>query len=170
MGGNTVSVLVGISGVHGMHPLGSPELAAALAVATASGMMLAMRCLHPPGGARALMMVLGRIGDPAFALYPVLLNCLLLVLAGIGYTNATRRPYTHRQLKPAAAPTSQTGQIMTRNVQVASMERYLVELPPLFGSTGHHHLPIIGEGERLVGMITQSDLVPALGKAADPAA
>jgi CBS domain-containing membrane protein len=63
------------------------------------------------------------------------------------------------------------GQIMTRNVRVASMERYLVELLPLFSSTGHHHhLPIIGEGERLVGMITQSDLVVALGKAAGPAA
>ena len=46
----------------------------------------------------------------------------------------------------------------------------LVEEVPLFGSTGHHHIPIIGEGERLVGIITQSDLVAALGKAADPAA
>ena len=45
------------------------------------------------------------------------------------------------------------GQIMTRNVRVASRGRYLVELLPLFGSTGHHHLPIIGEGERLVGWV-----------------
>ena len=62
------------------------------------------------------------------------------------------------------------GQIMTRNVRVAGVQRRLVELLPLFGSTGHHHIPIIGEGERLVGMITQSDLVAALGRAADPAA
>lgn len=62
------------------------------------------------------------------------------------------------------------GQIMTRNERVSSMERHLVEVLPLFGSTGHHHIPIIGEGERLVGMITQSDLVAALGRAADPAA
>ncbi|MBK5206541.1 MAG: CBS domain-containing protein, partial [Polaromonas sp.] len=61
------------------------------------------------------------------------------------------------------------GQIMTRNVRVAGMQRHLVDLVPLFGSTGHHHIPIIGEGERLVGMITQSDLVTALGRAADPA-
>jgi CBS domain-containing membrane protein len=62
------------------------------------------------------------------------------------------------------------GQIMTRNVQVSSMERHLVELLPLFGSTGHHHIPIIDEGEHLVGMIIPSDLVAALGRAADPAA
>jgi len=62
------------------------------------------------------------------------------------------------------------GQIMTRNVRVAGVQRHLVELLPLFGSTGHHHIPIIGEGERLVGMITQSDLVAALGRAANPAA
>ena len=43
------------------------------------------------------------------------------------------------------------GQIMTRNVRVAGMQRHLVELLPLFGSTGHHHIPIIGEGERLNG-------------------
>lgn len=59
------------------------------------------------------------------------------------------------------------GQIMTRQVRVASMNRRLVDLLPLFGSTGHHHIPIIGDGERLVGMITQSDLVAALGRAAD---
>jgi CBS domain-containing membrane protein len=62
------------------------------------------------------------------------------------------------------------GQIMTRNVRVAGRQRRLVELVPLFGSTGHHHIPIIGDGERLVGIITQSDLVAALGRAADPAA
>lgn len=62
------------------------------------------------------------------------------------------------------------GQIMTRNVRVASRHRHLVDLVPLFGSTGHHHIPIIGEGERLVGMITQSDLVAALGRAVDPGA
>ena len=62
------------------------------------------------------------------------------------------------------------GQIMTRNVRVSSMQRHLVELLPLFGSTGHHHILIIGEGERLVGMITQSDLVAALARATDPLA
>ena len=302
VGGNTLSALVGIAGVHGVHLLGVPEVAAALAVGTALALMLMLRCLHPPGAATALMMVLGSIGDPMFALYPVLVNSMFLVLAGIVYNNATGRPYPHMQLTsdnsaPADAQDrvfeadldavlkhynqvldvsrddlkallAQTqlraydrklaevrcadimsrdlvtvefgtplqeawallrerrikalpvvdrtfriagiitladfmraanldvyegfdgklrqfirstgsvysdkpevvGQIMTRNVRVAGVQRRLVELLPLFGSTGHHHIPIIGEGERLVGMITQSDLVAALGRAADPAA
>ena len=57
------------------------------------------------------------------------------------------------------------GQIMSRAVRVASEHRRLVELVPLFGSTGHHHIPIIGEGERLVGILTQSDVVAALAAA-----
>lgn len=54
------------------------------------------------------------------------------------------------------------GTIMTRQVRVASAERNLTELIPLFGSTGHHHIPIVGDGGRLVGIITQSDVVAAL--------
>jgi len=45
---------------------------------------------------------------------------------------------------------------------VTSQHRHLADLVPLFGSTGHHHIPVIGEGERLVGIITQSDVVAAL--------
>jgi CBS domain-containing membrane protein len=293
---------VGIAGVHGAHLLGFPEVAAALAVGSALTLMLMLRCLHPPGGATALMMVLGGIGDPMYAVYPVLVNSVFLVLAGILYNNATGRPYPHMQRVPGNSAHSgaqdrvldadldavlrhynqvldvsrddlkallaQTqlraydrklaevrcadimsrdlvtvefgtplqeawallhkrrikalpvvdrtfriagivtladfmraaeldayegfggklrrllrmtgsvyadkpevvGQIMTRNVRVAGEQRRLVELLPLFGSTGHHHIPIIGEGERLVGMITQSDLVAALARAADPAA
>ena len=296
VGGNTLSALIGIACARWVAP---PELAAALAVGLAIGIMLALRCLHPPGGASALLMVLGGITNPWFALFPVLLNSLLLALAGIGYNNVTRRRYPHAQQAVAQAGSGATraadtdldealarynqvldisrddlqtllaetqlrayerkltdlrcedimsrqlvtvefgtplqeawallrergikalpvvdrsfriagiitladflraaeldlhegfdeklrklirntrrshsskpevvGQIMTRNVRVASMQRHLVDLVPLFGSTGHHHLPIIGPGERLVGMITQSDLVQALGRAVDPA-
>lgn len=302
VGGNTLSALVGIAGVHGAHLLGSPELAAGLAVASAVALMLVLRCLHPPGGAAALMMVMGGIGDPMFAFYPVMLNSVLLVAAGIAYNNATRRVYPHMQLAPVnkgpssaedrlldadldavlarynqvldvsrddlkalladtrlrayerkltdvrcadimshepfsvafGTPLPQAwalmrerrikalpvvdeasrilgivtladfmrtaeldvyegfddklrklvrsarsiysskpkvvGQIMTRDVTVADMQRQLVDLLPLFGRTGHHHVPIVDAEQRLVGMITQSDLVAALGRAADPAA
>ncbi len=57
------------------------------------------------------------------------------------------------------------GQIMTRQVRVASADRYLIELVPLFSEGGHHHVPIIDEANRLVGMITQSDLVRTLYRA-----
>jgi CBS domain-containing membrane protein len=263
VGGNTLSALVGVLCVRGV---GSPELAAALAV----------------GG--------------AIALYPVLANSLLLVLAGVAYNNATRRAYPHA-LRPISADTARdgdaealdaalgavlarynqvldisrddlkalledtqlqayqrklanlrcgdimsrelvtvardtplaqawalfrehrikalpvvgptghlvgivapadfirtvepetgdgfdvrlrevtgwargpagdrpqiVGQIMTRQVRVASVNRHLAELIPLFGSTGHHHIPVIDEGDKLAGIITQSDVVAALSR------
>jgi CBS domain-containing membrane protein len=123
VGGNTLSALVGIAGVYGVHLLGSPELAAALAVATAIALMLALRCLHPPGGATALMMVLGGIADPAFAFYPVMLNSVLLVAAGIAYNNATRRPYPHMQLPPATAPLSGEARLLDADLD-AVLARY----------------------------------------------
>ena len=299
--GNTVSALLGIGVVQMTQHLGANHWAAALTVSAAIGLMLVLRCLHPPGGATALTMVLGGISDPVFALYPVLLNSALLVACGIAYNNATGRAYPHAQLTSSKTPDDKVthefdadldavlarynqvldvsradlhtlltqtrlrafdrklaevrcadimsrelvtvefgtsleeawallrergvkalpvvdrsfriagiitladfmraakvdihegfedklktlirntrrthsdkpevvGQIMTRNVRVAGMQRHLVDLVPLFGSTGHHHIPIIGPGERLVGMITQSDLVSALGRAVDPAA
>jgi CBS domain-containing membrane protein len=51
---------------------------------------------------------------------------------------------------------------MTRKVQVARVDRHLAELVPLFGGSGHHHIPIVGDQGRLVGIITQTDLVAAL--------
>ena len=56
------------------------------------------------------------------------------------------------------------GQIMTRKVRVASADRPIAELVPLFASTGHHHIPIIDAERRLVGIVTQSDLVAALSR------
>ncbi len=293
VGGNTLSALVGIACVHAV---GQPQLAAALAVGAAIGLMFALRCLHPPGGASALLVALNGVTDPAFALQPVLVNSLLLVLVGIAYNTATRRAYPHMQLpvappaarddeaaaidadldavlarynqvldvsrddlkalledtqlsayqrklanlrcsdimsralvtvtpgtplqaawalfrqhrikalpvvdagggiigivtpadfmRAAEAPGSDgfeqrlkrlrgwasgtpaaeqepVSQIMTRQVRVASVNRHLAELIPLFGSTGHHHIPIVDDAHKLVGMVTQSDVVAALAR------
>jgi CBS domain-containing membrane protein len=295
VGGNTLSALVGIACARWIAP---PELAAAAAVSLAIGLMLALRCLHPPGGASALLMALAGITDPAFAFYPVALNSLLLALVGIAYNNSTRRPYPHRALPVAKTPrqrgeaeaayadldavlsrynqvldisrddllalleqtqwrgyqrrlaevrcedimsrklitvshntpltqawqllrqhrikalpvvdgnrhvvgiVTQTdllraaepeayeradppgsakvsvthsggpdvvGRIMTRKVRVASVQRHLVDVVPLFGGYGHHHLPIIGNDGRLVGIITQSDLVAAMSRGVNAA-
>ncbi len=54
------------------------------------------------------------------------------------------------------------GQLMTHQVRVASVDRHLAELIPLFASSGHHHIPIIDRGGKLVGIVTQSDVVAAL--------
>ncbi len=305
--GNTASALVGIACAHLFG--GVPELAAAIAVGAAIGLMFLLRCLHPPGGAAALLMVLSGVHDWRFALDPVLLNSVLMVLAGMAYNSVTGRKYPHPQgagsVPPAAAsaagvasgaataaespvfsgadldtilahynqvldmprddlqaivdeagllaarrrlatlrcadvmsrdvktvewgtplqdawallrthrikalpvvdrarrvvgivtladflrgasldlhedwatrlrhlirPTPAThsdkpevvGQIMSRQVRVASADRPLADLVPLFAATGHHHIPIVGEEARLVGILTQSDLVAALAR------
>lgn len=74
----------------------------------------------------------------------------------------TPSPSTHSD-KPEVV-----GQIMTRQVRVASAERPLAELVPLFADGGHHHIPIVGDEARLVGIITQSDLVTALAQGSEP--
>ena len=66
---------------------------------------------------------------------------------------------------PYASKPETVGQIMVRQVRVASADRPLAELVPLFADTGHHHIPIIDSEKRLVGIITQSDLVAALCRA-----
>jgi CBS domain-containing membrane protein len=289
--GNVVSALVGIVCVQ---TFGTGPAVAALAVGLAIALMFGLRCLHPPGGACALLSVMGGVSDLHFALAPVMLNSVVLVAAGIAYNGATRRRYPHGQLATVAAPpdastprfseadldaviarhnqvldigrdelqtllgqaelqayqrkmgaircgdvmsrdvavvafgtlleeawallrsrgikalpvvdrasrivgivtladflrgaeldlhpgwadrlrsmlrattTSHSdraevvGQIMTRTVRVASADRPLGELVPLFAATGHHHIPIIDAEQRLVGIITQSDVVAAL--------
>jgi CBS domain-containing membrane protein len=54
------------------------------------------------------------------------------------------------------------GQIMSTEVQVASINKPVVELVPLMSDAGLHQLPVIDEERRLVGMLTQSDLIAAL--------
>ena len=296
VGGNTLSALVGIACMNWLPLPALPTAAVAVAMAIAA--MFLLRCLHPPGGAAALLMVLTGTHDWRVAFEPVALNSLLLVLAGMAYNTLTGRRYPHAQRVQAAPPapagaqvapprfgdaelnevlarynqvldvprddlagmlheaellsyrnrlgglrcadimsapvitvefgtslaeawallqqhrikalpvvdrvqrivgivtradfmraaeaeqreglagrlqtllkpspsTHSTkpevvGQIMTRQVRVASAERAIAELVPLFSATGHHHLPIVGEQARLVGILTQSDLVKAL--------
>jgi len=298
VGGNTASAVVGIACVLAIP---DPVLAAAAAVGLAIALMFRLRCLHPPGGATALFAVLAQASDFQFAVFPVLTNSILLVLAGIAYNTLTGRAYPHVQSAPGqgapqaggrftsadldaalahynqvldvsrddleallhhaettayqrnlgalrcadvmtpdplsvefgtpldeawalmrsrgikALPVTDrakriagivtvadymrhadldqhdgigerlrglvrrlglthndrpevVGQIMTRQVRVASADRYLIELVPVFSQGGHHHIPIIDADKRLVGIITQSDLVGALYRAVQPAA
>lgn len=110
VGGNTVSALVGIACVLTIRePL--PVVAAA-AVSLAIAAMLVLRCLHPPGGAVALTAVLLGVDHPSFALFPVALNTLLLVLAGIAWHRANGRRYPHAQQTATKATT--TGEVPSR--------------------------------------------------------
>jgi CBS domain-containing membrane protein len=62
------------------------------------------------------------------------------------------------------------GQIMSRKVRVSGEDRHIVDLVPAFSEHGHHHIPIVDKDNRLVGIITQSDLVRALFHAVEPSA
>lgn len=52
--------------------------------------------------------------------------------------------------------------IMTRRVRSAGPEQPIAELVKGFSDGGLHHLPVVDAGGRVVGMVTQSDLVAAL--------
>jgi CBS domain-containing membrane protein len=289
VGGNTLSALVGVLCVRFIP---DPALAGAVAVALAVAVMFALRCLHPPGGAVALLATLTQASSFGFVLFPVLVNSLLLALAGILYNTATGRRYPHNQIleRTSSAPSRRfssadldevlkrynqvldvgrdelenilhmaemnamerrlsdlrcrdvmtrnvitveygtdlqdawalmrrhrikalpvvdrqrriigiisladfmrhadvdhnhamrdrlhqfirrsgtvhttkpeaVGQIMSSKVRVASADRSVAELMPIFSEDGHHHIPIIDDESRLVGIITESDFVRSL--------
>lgn len=294
VGGNTVSALVGIVCARWLP---DPAWAAAVAVAAAIALMFALRCLHPPGGAMALLTASTGVVSFGFAAFPAAVNSLLLVVAGMAYNRATGRDYPHRPPLPAASPAAgpdgpthgfseadldaalarydqvldiarddlsallhaaegeayrrrlgalrcadimtrevvtaeygtaiedawalmrqhrvkalpvvdrarrvvgivtladfmrrvdldlhagwserlrdflrrsgtshsskpeAVGQIMARQVRVVSADRPVAELVPLFADTGHHHIPVVGDEARLVGIVTQTDLVRSL--------
>jgi CBS domain-containing membrane protein len=54
------------------------------------------------------------------------------------------------------------GQIMAAPVYSAKETMHIVELVPLLSERGLHHIPIVNAERRLVGMVTQSDLIAAL--------
>jgi CBS domain-containing membrane protein len=293
--GNTVSALIGVASVRLFGDVG---LAAPLGVGLAIATMFLLRCLHPPGGASALLAVLTQ-ADPAFAFNPVMLDTLIVVLAGVAYNRLTGRRYPHALQAPSATPAAPgtrfssddldaalahydqvldisrddleqllhyaesaayerrfgdlrcrdimsrdllsvqfgtplaeawqqmrarrvkavpvtdkarrivgiltvadfmkhadfdaidglgarlkqlirasglsstdkpevVGQIMTREVRIASADRFIAELLPLFSEAGHHHIPVLDEERRVVGIITQSDLIRALYRTVRP--
>ncbi|WP_048441708.1 HPP family protein [Caenimonas sp. SL110] len=292
VGGNVLSALVGSACAMA---IADPAWAGACAVALAIAVMFGLRCLHPPGGASALLVALSGAGF-SFAVFPMLVDSILLVMMGVLYNSLTGRRYPHSQATPAPTPAAQgarfsnadldaalahynqvldvsrddlqqllhhaeaaayqrnfgqlicsdimsrqpvtaqfgmtldeawslmrarrikalpvidrsrrvvgivtvadflehagmsrpegvgerllsmirrdgvthtdkpetVGQIMTRSVRVASHDRPVAELVPLFSDDGHHHIPIIDHDRRLVGIITQTDLVRALYRA-----
>jgi CBS domain-containing membrane protein len=54
------------------------------------------------------------------------------------------------------------GQIMASPVVTVSEDAHVLELVPLLSDRGLHHVPVVNSENRLVGMITQSDLIAAL--------
>jgi CBS domain-containing membrane protein len=295
IGGNTISAFIGIACVM-LFPESQTMLTAAVAVGLAIFTMFALRCLHPPGGASALLAVLSAWPSFRHAVFPVAVDSLLLVLAGVAFNSLTGRDYPHAQfarrepgrqrfsesdLDAALAHYNQVidvsredlaellhyaeaaayrrnlgelrcadimtrevlsadyamplleawtlmrerrikalpvvdrarriigivtfadfmrharldeptgigarllafirgsglthsdrpevvGQIMTRRVRIARADWHVIELLPMFSESGHHHLPILDDDNRLCGIITESDLMRAMYTAVRP--
>lgn len=95
IGGHVVSALVGVTAWQWLG--GDPWLAQSVAVATAIALMHLTRTLHPPGGATALIAVIGSEEVHAlgylFVLIPATLGPLVLLLVALIVNNipANRR-------------------------------------------------------------------------------
>ncbi|CAN5198222.1 hypothetical protein BH10PSE1_BH10PSE1_10500 [soil metagenome] len=123
VGGNTVSALAGIAVAH-MVP--DPVIGGALAVGLAIAAMSLCRCLHPPGGAMALI---GVIGGPVvashgymFAFMPVAFNAVSLTAAGWLFHRLSGHTYPHA---PAALPQPKSLERKTETITDADVDRAL---------------------------------------------
>ncbi len=100
LGGNLISAAIGVTCASN---IADPALAASAAVGLAIVAMYYLRCLHPPGGATALIAVIG--GESVhslgygFVLFPVLANTLGLLLVGLAFNALIPwRRYPHGRL------------------------------------------------------------------------
>lgn len=97
IGGDLMSALVGLAA--GML-LVDPVISAAVGVCIAIAVMTIARCLHPPGGACALLCALGATSAEGWDfsyLIPIAANVLVLVLVGWLYNNLTGHRWPHVQ-------------------------------------------------------------------------
>ena len=93
LGGHILSALIGVMSFNLLHDW--TWLAGACAVATALVVMQATRTLHPPGGATALIAVIGsedihRLGY-LYAIVPAGLGALMMLLVALLVNNIPRR-------------------------------------------------------------------------------
>jgi CBS-domain-containing membrane protein len=107
IGGHLVSALIGVACARWIT---DTHLAAALAVGLAITAMYYLRCIHPPGGATALMAVIGGPQIHAlgfdYVLMPVGLNVLIILLAALAlnYLTVWRRYPAHLHRRLLAVP------------------------------------------------------------------
>jgi len=84
VGGHLISAIIGVSCAKLIPDI---MIAAPLAVGLAVGAMHYLRCIHPPGGATALVSVIGGSEITAlgygFVITPVLINVLVILLSAV---------------------------------------------------------------------------------------
>jgi CBS-domain-containing membrane protein len=89
LGGHILSAIIGVACFHLLG--GQPWLASAMAVATAIAVMHATKTLHPPGGATALIAVIGSSKIHAlgylYVLMPVALGAVIMLAVALLVNN-----------------------------------------------------------------------------------
>lgn len=129
IGGNVVSCLVGTA-VARLVP--DPAAAAPLALALAIMAMSLARCLHPPGGAAALLPVVAGPLPAHFALFPLGFESLLLVLLGWGFHRLRGRAYPHPAAPPPAHGTADPPAALRGGFQPADVDAALADMGEAF--------------------------------------
>lgn len=127
--GNTISALIGVS-CYILVP--NEALAAGLAVGLALGAMHVFRCLHPPGGATAIVAVIG--GDAitslgySFVVIPVLLNVVIIFLVALIFNNMfVWRRYPASMMKFTDSAGLQSAQTL-QTIDKSQIEKALEEM------------------------------------------
>lgn len=97
--GHVVSAFVGVTAYRLLPHADQMALASAIAVSFAIFLMHMFRCLHPPGGATALIGVIGseRVHGLGYGyvVYPVLAASLVLLVVALVVNNLSRNPRRH---------------------------------------------------------------------------
>ena len=100
IGGDLLSASVGLAAGMLIH---QPLISASIAVGLAIALMSLARCLHPPGGACALLCALGAAGAEQWSwwhMWPIAANVFALVVVGWAYNNFTGHAWPHKMMQP----------------------------------------------------------------------
>jgi CBS-domain-containing membrane protein len=112
LGGHVISAFIGVSCATYFN---APVVAASVAVGLSIGAMYYLHCIHPPGGATALVAVLGGDGVRElgynFLFSPVLENVLIILLVAVVVNMPFRwRRYPAKLARSAAVEDSAPGE------------------------------------------------------------
>lgn len=119
VGGDLISATIGLLAATWIP---EPTLAAALAVGAAIGAMSLCRCLHPPGGACALLAALSAQHGWTGFLLPLALNLAGLLAVAWLYNNWTGHAWPHHPHPAPPAPEGWTGQYETADLDAVLEE------------------------------------------------
>ena len=147
LGGHIVSALIGVTAARWIE---SPVVASAIAVSLSIVAMHYLNCLHPPGGATALVAVLGGSAVQemgyGYAVTPVLANALILLSIAMifNYPFVWRRyPQARQSVAPAEKCMIAHSDLVYALTEIDSFIDVSEEdLLRIYGlALGHHRIP-----------------------------